>query len=249
MLPKHGADVHLLPRLRTKRFGWTLVQAELSGLAAALARTRAEHIVVMSGNCYPLVACDQLEAQLAQWRGESHIVADPIPHAPWDAWWARDGGLWRLRNRFLIHRDNPVTVFGRPIPIGHQSIPTTIVLRASAQWKVYARSHAEALVQHFDDGGMELDFWRHTFCPEETCCASVLAGQAAAGSIDGSLITHLPWHVDFDERLSNGHPGWLTSDDFGAIREARAAREVLFARKIRSTETQLLDRIDVELSA
>jgi Core-2/I-Branching enzyme len=249
MVPPHGADVHLLPRLRTKRYGWTLVQAELSGLAAAVARTRAEHIVVMSGNCYPLLACDQLEAQLAQWHGESHIIADPMPHAPWDAWWARDGGLWRLRTRFLMHRDNVVTVFGQPIPTWRRRIPATIVPHASSQWKVYARSHAEALLRHFDDGASDLDFWRHTFCPEEICLASLLAGQAAAGSLEGSLVNHLPWYVNFDERLRNGHPSWLTADDFDAIRQARADRAVLFARKIRSTETQLLDRIDVELSA
>src|SRR5581483_3880458 len=76
----HGLDqrVTALRRRRTTRTSWSLVAAELDGLREATGRTRAEHIIVMSGSCYPLVSTQELLDRLAQERGETLMRVEPL---------------------------------------------------------------------------------------------------------------------------------------------------------------------------
>jgi hypothetical protein len=73
-------DLVLTPRHRAARRRWSAVEAELDGLRTVLDRSGAEHIVVASGSCYPLVSVEELEDELAQWRGLSRIELNPIPY-------------------------------------------------------------------------------------------------------------------------------------------------------------------------
>src|ERR1700694_5527314 len=53
-------DVVLVYRHRSPRRRWGAVEAELAGLRMVLDRSRAEHIVVLSGSCYPLITVTEL---------------------------------------------------------------------------------------------------------------------------------------------------------------------------------------------
>jgi Core-2/I-Branching enzyme len=263
MLIDADPGVHAVQRRRTSTFSWSLVGAELDSLRLALEHTEAQHIVVMSGSCYPLVSVRELEDQLVNWRGRSRLELNPFPYRHWHGPFSSDGGTWRLAHRFLTTGDQLVIVRDTPIPIHRRPIPAELRLHATAHWKIYARHHAEALLSVFADDPQQLKFWRTTYCPEESCVASILKSPDLVGSIADEVINDLPWFIKWPELEPKHHPRWLDASDLAELRAARFAPPrdpdavispedrwrygKLFARKLRSSSAPLLAEIDREL--
>jgi hypothetical protein len=266
MLDGSRSNVHLAPRHRTNLASWSLVEAELATLQLALERSRAQHFVVLSGSCYPLVPVAELEEELAEWRGLSRLYVRPLPFEEWDTPRNRDGGLWRFRRRFVSIRGRMVFVRGIPLRTLRRPIPRELRLHAASQWKIYARDHAAALLRILAGQPDLLRFWRTTFVPDESCAGSILRSPALVGSIVDEVCDDLPWYIDWDSVRGTFRPAWLGESSFPALQEARFAPRLrpdhavagtgdqedcrkLFARKISSTAEPLLDRIDRELRA
>jgi hypothetical protein len=265
MLTGAGQGVTLVPRRRTRLNSWSLVDAELRGLMLALERSRAEHVAVLSGSCYPLAPLTEIEDELARWRGLSRLQITPLPHHRWDTPRNQDGGYWRFRRRFVTVAGQIVSVGGVPLRTFKRPIPDGLRLCASSQWKVYARAHAAALLRVLADSPRQLGFWRRTLVPDESCAASILSSPALVGALAEQVRDDSPWFIRWPPgERSNGHPVWLEGSDFSELRaartaplrdptdvampkhEQRAARK-LFARKLSSQQIGLLDRIDAEL--
>jgi hypothetical protein len=259
------APVRLLPSRDAKLSSWSLVAAELSGLRAERASTRADHVAVLTGADYPLVSVDELLRALGPWRGDSYFYNRSLPFAAWSTRWHRDGGEWRARHRVLMRGDNLVTWRGRALhsPLKRR-IPDGIELRAANQWKIYAREHVDLLLRVVDARPDLVRFWRSSFIPEETFVASVLGSRSLAGSAALRPSLANAWYYEFP--TGGAHPRWLCSTDFERLAEARSAPAVgprsapaddgrrpppqrkLFARKFSSRiDVAVLDRIDAEL--
>jgi hypothetical protein len=246
-----GDDVQLVARQRLSRTSWSLVDAELRLLVAALTRSRAEHIVVMSGSCYPLVSTGDLADALAQRRGRTQMRHFSLPHPPWSTPRNPDGGVWRLRRKFIVSGDQIVRVAGVPLRTVRRRIPRELVLHGGSQWKVYARPHARTLLEVLEARPDLVSFFRHSYVPDETCGSPALVGDTV-DKVDSRSPWYLRWH-------SGESPEWLGPDSFDALRAARdvgggsddldhAERSPkLFARKLRSIDVALTDRIDAEL--
>lgn len=253
--------VRFVERRPTHLASWSLVDAELRGLRQAL-QTDAEHIAVLSGADYPLASISAIARDLAPWRGQSWLASSPMPWKRWSSRFHPDGGLWRLRHRFLTRRDQ--VLFLRNVPLRspwRRRIPGELEVRASSQWKVYARRHVELLLHVVDSRPDITAFWRTTLVPDETFAASVLSSPALVG--DGTIemsVSH-PWFIDWPIERTD-HPRWLTSAHFDALSSARQApllvpgeiacaptgHRKLFARKFATaTAGELQDRIDAEL--
>ena len=265
MLDTLPPRVVVCPRLRTTLASWSLVEAELLALREALAHSRAQHIAVLSGADYPLVSVQELVDEVERWEGHSLLWNQRMPYGPWNTPRNRDGGLWRLQHRFLIRRDQIVYIRQVPLrwPTKRQT-PPGLELRASSQWKVYARHHAELLVRVAETRPDLVQFWRTTLVPEESFAASVLASPHLAGVDALPTCDAHPWYLDWPEGSAH-HPRWLGSDDFDALSRARWAAPALpsgtlpgqaapgacrkwFARKFSSRhDVTVLDRIDAEL--
>ena len=258
-----GPRVRLVPQRRTFWASWSLVEAELEALAMALDHSAAEHVIVLSGNCYPLVGVAELEEELSHWRGLSRLRLVALPHSGWDTPRNPDGGMWRFRRCFVSVRGRTVFVGHVPLRTFRQAIPAELRLHASSQWKIYARAHVEVLLRVVSERADLLRFWRRCFVPDESCAASILRSSALVGSIAEEQRDDFPWYVDWGEGLTD-HPVWLRESDFPALRAARWAPprppepngcsadagdgyRKLFARKVSSHESQLLERIDEEL--
>jgi hypothetical protein len=204
--------------------------------------------------------------ELSAWAGTSWIWNQPIPFAPWNTPRHPDGGRWRVEHRFLTRGDQAVYLRGVPLrwPV-RRDVPAGLELRASAQWKVYARHHAELLVQIVDRHPEMVRFWRTTLVPEESFAASVLASPALAGSDALPPCAAHAWYMRWPEGRAD-HPDWLRDDAFDALAQSAAAppgqpaevlgvvaekplpRRRLFARKFSSAlSSPLLDRVDAEL--
>jgi hypothetical protein len=245
-----GPNVQAIRRRRTDDSSWSLVEAELAGLELALERSRAEHLIVMSGSCYPLIAVADLEDELARWRGLSRLELHPMPYRGWDTPRNPDGGLWRLRRRYLTVRGTIVRPRGVPVPTFRRPIPPELCLHASSNWKILARHHAAALLRVLDERRDLVRFWSTTFQAVETCAASILRSPALVGRVAEEVRDDHPWYIDWGPGPRTHHPLWLTDRDFQALEAATAASpRKLFARKISSREGALLDRIDEDLRA
>lgn len=257
-----ASHVELLQRRFTSRASWNLVEAELAGLQVALERSSAEHIVVLSGSCYPLLSMNDLLDELADWRDRSRFELHPIPHAGW-GWMPflpghrSSGGLWRFNHHFLALRGHKVLLRGLPVPILPKRIPAELKLHASSQWKIYARRHAKALLRAFDEHPQLVRYWRTAFAPEESAVASILSSPLLVGDVAEEMFDAEAWYIDWRGRRSGGHPRWLDGSDFESIRLSRLPRDAdpdvyrgggkLFARKIAPGAEDLLTRIDAEL--
>ena len=253
--------VTMLPRLDARPASWSLVRAELAGLQAAVRDTTAEHVALLSGTDYPLLSVDRLLAALEPWQGHSYLYNRTLPFAQWSG-----GGYGRFRHRFLVTNDNLVMVRGRPLrsPL-RRRLPEGLQLRASSQWKVYSREHAQLLLRLVEDRPDLVRFWRTTLVPEESFAASMLASPSLAGSVAVQPCLANPWFYRFPP--GGPHPRWLGIDDFDDLARASRAPSMepseafavadgpvrehgkLFARKFRSSDPEVLDRIDAELRA
>jgi len=254
--------VAVTPRHRTAMASWGMVEAELAGLRVVLDHSRAEHIIVCSGACYPLVSVADLEDELAGWRGLTRIERTPLPYANWSfRAGRRDGGFWRLNHRFLTIGERIVLVYdGYPVPLYRRAIPQVVEPHASSQWKIYARKHAQALLGVVDRHPDLLRFWRTTFRPEESFAASVLSSPALVGEVVDQLHHDRTWYIDWRGKQVGGHPRWLGVEDFPRLVAERGlpplrpeepyergdASRKLFARKF-TTNNEVLDLIDAQL--
>lgn len=248
--------VTVCERRATHWASWSLVAAELAALRTALATTSSRHIAVMSGADYPLVPMAELAAELDRREGETVLWNVPLPYRGWSVPRHHDGGMWRLRRRFITRGDRLVYV--RDIPLRWpvpRALPVEIEPRASMQWKIYARIHAEALVRIADQRPDLIRFWRTTLVPDESFVASTLASTALLGADALAVSKETAWYVDWSGPTRD-HPRRLEAEDFpllAAARDGRTAdgsprRPALFARKFSSTGGgDLLDRIDREL--
>lgn len=256
--------VELVPRVYTSRASWNLVEAELAGLRLALDRSKAEHIGVLSGSCYPLLSVSDLLDQLAGWRRRSRFELHPIPYPGW-GWMPflpgqrSRGGLWRFNHHFLAVRGHKVLLGGLPIPLLPKTIPPELALHASSQWKIYARHHAQALLRAFDEHPALVRFWRTAFVPEESAVASILSSPQLVGDVAQEMFDAEAWYIDWRGTRPGGHPRWLELSDFESIRLSRLPRDgdpdvyrgggKLFARKFSPDAEDLIARIDAELRA
>jgi hypothetical protein len=258
-------DVVLTPRHRAARKRWSAVEAELDGLRTVLDRSAAEHIIVASGSCYPLVSVAELEDELAKWRGHSRFELNPIPYDGWSQSSAiHDGGRHRFDLTYARLHGQLLLIHGMPIPVGRRPVPASLLLQASSQWKVYAREHARALLGVLDERPDLVRYWSTTFVPEESCVASILSSPALVGDVAHALHHARTWYIDWrGAEKCGGRPRWLGAEDFARLRQARLAPSLrpddprergesagkLFARKIGESSTELVERIDAELRA
>jgi hypothetical protein len=257
------AKVRLLRRRPTGWGDWTILDAELRGLRAALDSTAAEHLVVASGSCYPLVSAQELQDDLAGWRGMSRFRLFPLPFSGWNTPRLRDGGLRRLRWRYLTVKDHCVYLGRLPVPLHPRKLPADLVPYGHSSWRIYARRHAVSLLEVLDTRPDLVRFFRTSHIPHESCPGSILRSPSLVGPISGQVRHDCPWHIDWPEPVNGipaSRPRFLNLSDLPVLRELQArprrppdtsddaaeSYRRLFARKLRSTEPELLEAIDEE---
>ena len=247
MLEGAPDQVRVVNRRRTTLSSWSLVAAELDGIHKALNETHAEHIIVMSGSCYPIVPTDELISRLDTRPGQTLFETHQLPIPVWETWRNHDGGHWRFNRRFLTLNDQVVHVGGIPLRTVWQRVPPGLILHGSlGQWKIYSRSHAERLLGALNSDPALIDFFRHTFVPEESCAATILKSPAIAGALAETVSGPSPWYLEWPTARAH-HPRSLSADAFESIKGARSNLGAMFVRKVSSSSPDLLARIDDEL--
>lgn len=233
----HRRDtVRLLPRRRTGWAGWGIPEATLSGLGAAHAHG-ARHAVVLSGQDYPLVPPDAIQA-FSQHNPERSFVSTwelPTPM------WGRRGGMERVR---YWHQPIRGRRFRLPIP---RRLPSGITPFGGSAWSMLSRRAIEDLNRFTSHRPDVVRFYRHTWIPDEMFIHTALMNARSAREIVNENL----WFMDWGD--GGKHPRVLDADDSDALLEAAGeesetggpARAKLFARKFdAAADSTILDVLD-----
>jgi hypothetical protein len=236
-LPK-SMNVEMVPRVACVWGSWGIVEATLLGIRSILgSRSRAEHIVVMSGQCYPLRSAEALVDFFKKFPGCCFVTSWKMPspvHGP-------DGGMYRLR---YWHQSIGGRRFRIPIARKQPDVP----LYVGPQWMVLDRARAMRLLDFTNEHPDIVRFFRHTWIPDEHYIHTVLQKTDPDYLHNAEL-----WYMDWSKPGANGkNAPILGTDDFEKLRTASRQEKIgdlifpkLFARKFDSTvDSQILDSID-----
>jgi hypothetical protein len=229
---------HRVERYPTSWASWGLVEATLAGLRVALG-SAATHIVLISGQDFPLLSSAEIDSFFDARPGVSAIK----PHALPVKWLGKDGAMNRVR---FWH----TPVHGRkvrsPIP---RRLPRDFHPYFGQQWCVLSREAAAAVLEVHKDRKDLARFYRHVWIPDEGYLPSLFMLTSWS---DQRLHASL-WFTRWGSNAA--HPKTLTDDDLADLHAARSGPTTtgdvapikLFARKFSSAQSSSLRaRIEAE---
>jgi hypothetical protein len=235
--------LHLLERVPTPWSGWGPVDATLRALEAILRRPAdPDHLVLMSGQDYPLRPAAAIAEFLGAHRGRSFVASWPMP----SPLYGRGGGMSRLRRWHV-----PVGRRRLSLPLPRR-YPAGVRPYGGSAFMVLDRASAQAVLD-FARGRPDVTrFHRHVWAADEHYVQTALHNSPRSDAvIDENL-----WHIEWAGGAK--HPRTFEARDFPRlVRAARgnsdaggAAQAKLFARKFDAErDERVLDLVDGELLA
>jgi hypothetical protein len=226
------SDVEWVDRVDTYYFGWSMVEGTLNGLRSAVTRD-PRHVVVISGQDYPLKQPDEIAAQLEAHEGTSFVHHYALPT---EAWARENGGMRRIRYYWL----EGVRVRRRPVrlPFVRRRFPAGFVPYGGSAWVALSGEAARYILRFVEENPAVVGFFRNTLIPDELFVQTVLLNSPLRDRIVNDEVHYVDWSAN---RTS---PKTLTVEDFPAL----AASDKLLARKFDAKEDgAVLDLIDREL--
>jgi core-2/I-Branching enzyme len=233
--------VHRLARVATPWSAWGPVEATLRGLETILAGPAPPaHVVLLSGQDYPLRPAGAIAGFLAEHPGRSFVASWPMP----SALYGRGGGMFRLRYWHTPMRGRRLRI---PIP---RRYPAGVRPYGGSAFMVLDRETARAALE-FTRGRPDVArFHRHIWAVDEHHIQTAVHNSPRADAVIGENLWHMEWTP------GAAHPHIFTSADFERLAHAAGhssaaggeARAKLFARKFDvERDARVLDRIDAEL--
>jgi hypothetical protein len=201
---------------------------------------RPDHIVLLSGQDYPLRPAGEIAAFLAEHRGHTFSATWPMP----SELYGRDGGMYRIR---YWHR--PVRRRRVRIPIARR-YPAGIRPYGGSAFMMLDRETAQAVLDFTRERTVVARYHRHVWAVDEHYIPTAINNGPRAGAIIGEHLWHMEWPA------GAAHPHTFTLADFDRLAAAARhssdaggpARAKLFARKFDADrDVGVLDRIDAEL--
>ena len=235
--------------------GFGMVEATVALLEEMRNRGLADHTILLSGHCYPARPLGELADYLSCHRGMDVIQSYPI--RPGSLLWNLIGRKWRMEPYLsdTLRRFAPIAAiaeFARKVRnriarIVGRDIAKELdgaAVHHGASWWALSPASVETVLQRFRDEPQWRSAFRSCFASDELTFHSILANTDRAEkrigpSEDkgGRSIYDAPLHHVATE------PGrWLT--DSVETRQATRASRKFFVRKIRSSDSGLLDWLD-----
>lgn len=235
-LPR-SASVRLVPRVASPWASWGIVEAMLTGLRSVLdSGLPADHIAILSAQCYPLQPPEKMLEFFAGASGQSFVDAWPMPSKLWGS----EGGMHRL-----LQWHTPI--FGRRFRIPfRRRYPASLRPYAGQTWMVLDRETASHLLEFTERHPEIVRFHRHVWIPDEHYIQTVLYNCGR----DDSLVSLNLWHTEW--LPGDKHPRAFIESDYPRIAEAAVSRSgapgALFGRKFDLDRApKILDLIDQRL--
>ena len=225
-------DLEWAERVATYYMGWSMVESALSALRSAAAKD-PDHVVLLSGQDYPLKPPDAIKAWFATAGATSFVHHYRLPT---DAWNREDDGMRRIRH-YWFERPH---VFGRPIrvPLWRRRFPKGFVPYGGSAWVALSGEAARYVLRFVEQNPRIVRFFRNTLIPDELFFQTVLLNSPLRESIVNEEVHHVDWSAN------ETSPKTFTASDFPAL----AASDKLLARKFDvKVDSEILDLIDREL--
>lgn len=177
-----AAAPHILPRHVCHWGGFGHVAASIEGLRWFI-NTDAAHVVLLTGQCYPLRPIDFFERWLETLQQASVISHTPLPHPRW-----RSGGLDRIEAYHF-------RMFGRAWHAGLQrrSLPANLKAYGGSSYWCLSRSAAERVIAYIDDHPEVIAFFKHVWIPDETFFQTILASLGLHCPLVDDDVHYIEW--------------------------------------------------------
>ncbi len=223
-------SVHLLERHVCHWGGFGHVRATLKGIHALLASgSDFEHLVLLTGQDYPIKPLAEIERFFAAHRGTSFMAHNALPSESWSP----RGGLDRIEYRhWRVHGKHLRLPWKRSFPAGLRPFG------GGAYWCL-SRACVDYVRDFVEDRPDVVDFFRHVDIPDEIFFQTIVMNSELAASVVNDNLRYIDW--------SRGpRPALLETRDFERLRESPK----LFARKFDVFHDEdVLDLIDRHLLA
>lgn len=236
-----GDNVELIPRVACVWGGWGIVEAILVGIRKILASKRfVQHIVIMSGQCYPLRSAEALVEFFSKYPDRCFVNSWEMPSDVLGS----DGGMSRLLH---WHRSIKGRRFRIPIARKQPNIRPYV----GSTWMVLDRNRATRLLDFTDANPDIVRFYRHAWIPDEHYIQTVLQ-RFDLGNLPNASLWYIVWPKSGKKRIKS--PPILATDDFKKLEEASHGEgdyqniPKLFARKFDiGVDSNVLNVIDSKL--
>lgn len=230
--------VKLIKRHRSAWASWGIVEAVLEGLKAALNQVGWTHVMVISGQDYPLMSSTQMEDFFNKYIGKSFVAHWHLP----SALWGKDGGMYRVRYWHVPFKGRRVFI---PIP---RRQPRGIKHVGGSMFSCLSREMANEVLSFTEREPEITNFYKHVWIPDELFISTVVLTLAYKDSVIGENLSYIRW-----SNPGSPHPDELKVEDAPELISAGKdgssvggyGRRKLFARKIYiENQSQLLDALD-----
>ncbi len=234
-------SVELLSDRVACRWGsYSLVEATVRGVERALvAAPTASHVVLLSGQCYPIKDAATTTRFFTDHRGTSFLFSSsgdgPVwPDRTGNERWFWNGRLERLgRAHFRVGR-RLVAVPNRFTPgLHHRRMPRGLRALQGSQWWALDAAAATDVVAFLRARPDVVRFFRRVLVPDENVVQMVVDASEHRDRVVQDDLHYIDW--------AGAHPRHLVEDDVPALLASRK----LFARKLDAASApRLLDRLD-----
>lgn len=232
-MKRYAADiprVHFLRRRRCFWAGFGMVRATLDALAYVVrSDTPADHVVLISGQDYPLRYGDEIESFFGEHPGRSFISGRPMC----EAW--KGKGLWRID---MWHRVSYNKLHLR-VP-WQRRIPGCVTPYGGEAWVSLSAAAARYVVDFVRTNPRFVRFFKHVLHPDEIFFHTILMNSPLRESVVNDHLRYIDWNAPG----AVDHPATLRSPDFETLIQSHS----LFARKFDVTvDETILDLLDEHL--
>ena len=209
-----------------------IVEATLDAIRSLLAAEgNVDRVLLLSGQDYPIKPRRYIKAFLERQDDQEFIESFALtsPNK-----WTEHSGPYKDLNRILHWHVSFRSRFVH-IPI-RRSLPGRLKPHGGSQWWCLSRSCIEYLHHFIQDNPRVLEYFRHSFIPDELFFQTLVSNSPFADRVTGSSLTYEDWDAP-----APPYPAVMDASYLSIL----AASHKLFARKFDQTkDMEILDRID-----
>jgi hypothetical protein len=246
-------NVRFIKRFTCHWAGFGIIQATLQGIKEAVEnKIEVDHLVLLSGQDYPIKSNDYINEFLFRHKGFSFVNHKPFPQPEWKS---ENGGWHRVESWHFIRRHtryvypcrnifgigrmsvfNPVWNIAQSImPKFRRTFPLRLHPFGGAQFWCLSNKHFHYIYDFIQRHPQYLSFFKYVFVPDEILIQTIIGNANFQQEIYNDTLHFLEWN----------RPGAVlnTSD-----KENIFSTYHLFARKFDTTvDANILNVIDSEL--
>jgi hypothetical protein len=220
-----GLPAEFVPRHRCFWGGFGFVRGALKGIEHLLARgTPFDHVVLLSGQDYPLRSAPALERFFTEAGDRSFMHVERLPTSFW-----RQGGFTRIEQWHLVS----YRALHLPVP-WHRKVPGGLAPFGGEAWWALTRPVVEYVHSFVEHNPSFVRFFEHVLHPSELFFHTIVMNSPHADSVVPDHLRYIDWSED---------PGPVILRT-GDLEKMRASGKI-FARKFDTeVDARVLDVID-----